>query len=246
MMSLTEVSLSDVVQKQYVYKLKAYYPALTSMVIIQLMAILLSLGGVGMYGSGRPGLDISVHYYSVDLVIGLTMFWVFVTSILVTTKTHRLSDFTFVANRLSSHLSNGIFLLTASIIGGVTAMLSEFLLKVIIYFIRGIEFIQINFPTLQEWTLGLGAACLYMMLFSVLGYFCGLLVQLNRMFVVLLPGMIVGLLIWGAKLKGGEGNAMIEFFGAEPSFFLLLLKVVTVAGLLFASASALSNRLEVK
>ena len=114
MMSLTnQLIWQKTVKKQYFFKLKANIDAFSSLVWIQLLAHLFSLGGVASMGMGGTNLSVDVKYYSADLVIGFTMLWAFVTAITITTKPYRNHDFTFVTNRLSSSLSNILFLLTA-------------------------------------------------------------------------------------------------------------------------------------
>src|SRR5699024_5729575 len=103
--------------------------------------LLFSLGGVGQGGSGSFEISINRHYYTVDYVIAFTMIWAFITSIQMTTREYRQDDFTFVTNRLSGNLSNIAFLFTASVIGGVLAVLSDFLLKGVIRFLFKFSFI---------------------------------------------------------------------------------------------------------
>ena len=132
MMSLKTINLAETVKKQFVFKLKANIDVFSSLVGIQLLAILFSLGGVASMGMGGANLSVDVKYYSADLVIVFTMLWSFVTAITITTKPYRNHDFTFVSNRLSSSLSNILFLLTASFIGSITALLSGNLVKLLV------------------------------------------------------------------------------------------------------------------
>ena len=83
-------------------------------------------------GVGGANLNIEVKYYSADLVIIFTMLWSFITAITIHTKPYRNHDFTFVTNRMSSSLSNILFLLTASIIGSITAVLAGNLVNVLV------------------------------------------------------------------------------------------------------------------
>src|SRR6476660_9775510 len=132
MMSLTKVNLAETVKKQYKFKLKANIDVFSSLVWIQLLAILFSLGGVASMGGGSVDLNFNVKYYSADLVVVFTMLWSFVTAITITTKPYRNHDFTFVSNRLSSSLSNILFLLTVSFIGSITATLAGNLVKLLV------------------------------------------------------------------------------------------------------------------
>jgi hypothetical protein len=249
MMSLTKVSLSSVVKKQYSYKLKAYVQVFMTLVFLQLLAILFSLNGVGMMGSSSENIEVDVHYYSADIVVFFTMLWGLITAILITTKAYRNDDFAFVTNRLSSNLSNLLFLLTASIIGGLTAMLSSYLMKVILYFFVGKQ--TIDSPNLVgepvELLIGILATSFYVFLFCALGYFIGTLVQIHKVFVVLVPALFFGALFLGEA----SGNSVIvtsffSFIFTESSIPLFIIKIIVTCGLLFTGAFVLSNRMEVR
>lgn len=133
-MSLSKANLMDVVKRQYVFKLKSYIQVFMTLVVLQLLAILFSFNGAGMMGSSNASVEVDIQFYSADIVVVFTMLWAFITAILITTKAYRNDDFAFVTNRLSSNLSNMIFLLTASILGATLAILSSYLMKVMMYF----------------------------------------------------------------------------------------------------------------
>ena len=133
MMSLSRASLMEVVKKQYLFKLKSFIQVFMTLVVLQLLAMLFSFNGVGMMGSSNASVEMDIQYYSADIVVVFTMLWAFITAILITTKAYRNDDFAFVTNRLSSNLSNMLFLLTASILGGILAILSSYLMKVMMY-----------------------------------------------------------------------------------------------------------------
>lgn len=248
-MSLTQVNMKDIVKKQYRYKLKAYIQVLSSLMFIQLLALLFSLNGVASMGSGGGLVDLEVKYYSADMVLAFTMLWGFISAILITTKAYRNDDFVFVANRLSSNLANILFLLTASVIGGITAILSSYLLRVVIQLFQTDVILKSSQVLAAPWDLLLGifSAVLYIFLVCSLGYLVGTLVQLNKLFAVLLPAGFIGLLL----LNGLSGNAgligsIFVFFITESSLPLFVIKVMVTAGLLFFGSAVLSNRLEVK
>lgn len=248
MMSLSTANLLEIVKKQYTYKLKAHSGVFTTLVVIQLLGLLFSLTGVSSFGSGSENHSLSVTYYSADIVIVFTMLWAFSSAILVTTKAYRNDDFAFVANRLSSNLSNILFLVAASLMGGMTALLSRFLLAVFLYYVLGLQFSEGShfFATAGELVMGFVATCLYILLFSALGYLAGMLVQVSKLFVVLLPAAFIGNLILGARMGSNEGNAVFEFIFSESSYILFLVKVIVTFGLSFLIAGAVFNRLEVR
>ena len=245
-MSLSKTSLLDIVKKQFTYKLKAYKQVFISLIFIQLLAVFFSFNGVGMMGSSSESIEIDVQFYSADMVITFTILWAFITAILITTTAYKNDDFAFVTNRLSSNLSNVLFLLTASIVGGITAMLSTSLMRIIMYYFGGHGYISAN-HSLSEIVIGYSSTIFYILLFSGLGYFFGTLVQISKVFVVLIPGIIIGTGILGAGSMGFEWvESVYQFIFTEPSILLFVLKVLIVVVLLFSSSIALSNRMEVR
>lgn len=245
-MSLTKVSLIDVVKKQYLYKLKAYSQVFISLIFIQLLAVLFSMNGVGGMSSSN---GVEIKYFSAAMVVTFTMLWGFITAIIITTKAYRNDDFVFVTNRVSSNLSNAVFLLTASIIGGITAMLSTYLIKVIIYYFNSDLTIKSTTVMIapNEFLLGTFSSILYVFLFCALGYLIGTLVQISKVFAVLLPAAFFGgLIIDGLRGREGVIANIFAFFITESSLTLFVVKIIFTAGLLFSGAFALSNRMEVR
>ncbi|WP_197031395.1 hypothetical protein [Bacillus sp. UNC438CL73TsuS30] len=244
MMSLSNPSLGDVVKKQFCYKLKAYQQVFTTLVIIQVIAIFFSFNGVGSMGSGSQSINIDIRYYSADMVVGFTIFWAFVTAINLTTKAYRYDDFAFITNRVSSNLSNILFLLAASVIGGSTSVLSTSLLKVIMVYFRGEQLVASSSKMFVplEFLLGIMTTSFYIFLFCALGYFVGMLVQINKIFIIVLPAIFLGIGIGKEKLLIN----LFAIFFTESSLLLFIVKVAIAVALLFYCSVILSNRMEVK
>lgn len=241
MMSLIETSLSDVVKRQVGFKLRAYLGVFSSLMAMQLLAIVFSLLGSANIYYGGSSISVNFSYYSADIVIGFTMLWSFISAILITTKANRYDDFTFVTNRLSSNMSNGLFLLIASVVGGITSLLSGYLIKLIIYYFKDIHAIGSISP--KELFIGIIAAFLYVFLCSAVGYLIGIMIQISKAFIILLPSIFAGMLIVG-KLEWIE--ATLNFFRGESSLLLFFIKIIVLSGILFGCAAAVSNRLEVR
>lgn len=133
-MSLTETSALTVVKTQYHYKTKAHAGLFFTLIAVQLLAFLLSLNGVGgSSGGSSQGIFYTIKYITGDMIIVFTLIWAFSIGISMANNGFK-TDFTFVSNRLSSHLSSLAFLLTAAVIGGVTATLCGLLLRVVLFF----------------------------------------------------------------------------------------------------------------
>ncbi|WML42400.1 hypothetical protein [Neobacillus sp. PS3-40] len=247
-MSLSKPSFSHIVKKQYSYKLKSYVQVFFTLVVLQVLAIIFSNGGVGTSGASSDGFEINVHYYSAGIVVVFTMLWGFITAVLITTKAYRNDDFSFVTNRLSSNVSNALFLLTASLIGGFTAMFSPYLIRVILYYFTSQQYVTSTstMATTSELLLGIFSTSLYVFLACALGYFVGTLVQINKIFILLLPAAFFGALIGEGSGKAKIVTALYEFLLTESSVPLFTFKVIVIVGLLFSSSFVVLNRMEVR
>lgn len=249
-MSLCKPTLASVVKKQFRYKVKAYIDSFISLIFIQLLALFFSFNGTGMMGTGNGTIHISIRYFNADIVIAFTLVWAFITAIIVTTKAYRNDDYLFVANGLSSHLANVLFLLAASLYAGVTAMTSSSLLKVLILLFSSNEIYSSSvndLASIGELLIGIVATTLYVFLFCAIGYFIGMLVQTFRLFIIIIPVLIFGDIFFHARMD--EMSVTISFFEqifTEPSFFLFLIKVLVVTVGLFFLSFPISNRLEVR
>ncbi|MGV3487173.1 MAG: hypothetical protein ACO1OC_01120 [Tuberibacillus sp.] len=246
-MSLNEVSAVSIIKKQYFFKLKAYSRVFSSLIVIQIIGMFFSAMPSSNFGASYGNhLRIEGDYYSGDAVIILTILWAFTTAIVITTKAYRYDDFSFVTNRFTSHAANILFLLTASVLGGIFAILSGFVIKDIIFLTSSSHFI-VNTRFAEHpyiFIAGIMGTILYLLLFSAIGYFVGILVQLHKLFIIIIPGLFVGLAFLG--IGDPLINRAAEQFFNENSLFLLILKTVIFVGLLLAVSIGISNRLEVR
>ncbi|WP_042144493.1 hypothetical protein [Paucisalibacillus sp. EB02] len=247
-MSLTKVSLSNVVLKQYRYKLKAYTGVFMALMVVQVIGILLSIagGGSGSFSNNVYTLDVTVS--SSSLVIVLTMIWAFMNAILMTTKSYREDDFTFVSNRLSYNLSNMVFLLTACIIGAATALLSTGVIRILFYLIHDVDiFLTLTYQVaIGDYFAGALATLLYILLAATAGYLVGMMTQFNKRLIILLPVILVGLnYVVQSNANPGFVN-ILKFYFMEYSFTVFLLKAIVTILIGSGLAILLSNRLEVR
>ncbi|WP_172940502.1 hypothetical protein [Bacillus sp. CRN 9] len=242
MMSLIKADLAEILKKQYFFKFKANIDVFSSLVGLQLLAVLFSLGG-GMYsGYYGGGMDISMKLYSADMVILFTMIWALITSVTITTKPYRNYEFTFVTNRISSSLSNILFLLTISLLAGFTSMLSANLIHVLVYFFIDSGML-IYEQHMQDIITGVISTSLYIFLFCSFGYLFGAFIQVHKVFSGLIPVGIIGLLLFdGMKLN----STIAMFYFNEPSLFMFFIKTIILAGIAFAVAILILRNMEVK
>ncbi|MGN7939323.1 hypothetical protein CHH83_13730 [Bacillus sp. 7586-K] len=247
-MYLTEVKFADVVMNQFKYKVKAYIGLFSSLLIVQVFGLLMSLNGSSSMGTVGNAFSLSLNNYTGNIVIIFTMLWGFISAITITTKAYRNDDFTFISNRLSRNLANIFFLILASLIGGITALLSGYLLKVVMFFFVDEGFVILTNINITEIILGIFVTSLYMILLSSFGYFIGTVVQLSKWFKVLLPILFLSYLFLTANTS--EETTLIveigEFYLNEDSLFIFFLKIFITSILLFCFSIGLSNRMEVR
>ncbi|MDQ0224251.1 hypothetical protein [Metabacillus niabensis] len=247
-MYLTEVKFADVVMNQFKYKVKAYIGIFSSLLIVQVFGLLMSLNGSSSMGTVGNAFSLSLNNYTGNIVIIFTMLWGFISAITITTKAYKNDDFTFISNRLSRNLANIFFLILASLIGGITALLSGYLLKVVMFFFVDEGFVILTNINITEIILGIFVTSLYMILLSSFGYFIGTVVQLSKWFKVLLPILFLSYLFLTANTS--EETTLIveigEFYLNEDSLFIFFLKIFITSILLFCFSIGLSNRMEVR
>lgn len=242
-MSLQEVSLRSITFKQYVYKLKGYSNLLYGLIIAQIMGIIFSMGGVRSSGFGFGELTIMVKGYTADLVIVFSFFWIAIIGSTIANKSYKNMEFSLVANRLSSNLSNVCFLLTCSIFAGITASLSGVLLRVIGYFTfeRTQTFFEGFFIAPTNLFFGMFVTILCLILLSAIGYLGGILVELNKSFIIIIPVLVIGFLrVYAEYLVG-----IYKYFSESP-LPLFTLKILILAIILFGISVLLSSRMEVR
>lgn len=248
MMYLTKVSLWDVVKKQFRFKLKSFRGVFTSLMILQVMAILFSLGGEGGGGGSSDTFSYDVKDYSGNIIIAFMMIWAFISAIVVTTRAYRFDDYAFVSNRVSSHIANILFLGLASVIGGITFMLASQSLKLAVFFLKDREFLVSQPLTLLQMAEGLAATILYLFLFTAIGYLVGMLVQRSKIFMIIIPGLFFGSLFLNVFL-GSESTFVIDIgqiFASETNFLLFTLKVLLASSIAFGISAWISNSMEVR
>ncbi len=248
MMSLTKINLWDIVKKQFRFKLKSYRGMFTSLMILQIIGILFSLAGEGGGGGSSDTFSYDMRNYSGNIILAFMMIWAFISAIVVTTQAYRFDDYAFVANRMSSHLANILFLGWASIIGGVTFLLASQSLKLSVLFLQEREFIESQRLSTFQMAEGLAGTILYLFLFTALGYLVGMLVQRSRIFIIILPALFFGSLFINIYFVN-ESTFVIDIgqlFVSETSFLLFTLKVLLASALAYGISAWISNSLEVR
>ncbi|MEH7384377.1 hypothetical protein V7147_03020 [Bacillus sp. JJ1521] len=242
-MSLTNASLLDVVRKQLVFKVRSYYGTFSSLVTVQAIALLFSFNGVGSMGMGG---SISISTYSGSMIFAFTIFWAFITAITLSTKPYHYIDFSFVTNRMSSHLSTIGMMIIYSFIASITSTFAGILLRVILFFKDGGNKIIADhfFLPFSDLLVGIYVGTLYLMLFATLGYLIGMFTQMNKLFGFVIPALLIGWAIF--EVRANDKVSYIMFFASESSIFTFTIKVVITVAVLMWIVIAATNRLEVR
>lgn len=247
MMYLTENSLFNISKKQYLFKLKADFRIFFSLIIVQIFAVLLSLDGMSSTSFSNESVYVRITYMSGNTVIIFTLIWAFIVSISLLNINNRNMDFTFVSNRITSNLSNIALIATMAVFGGITASLSDNLIRVFACLVYGSsKIIYENFFIPPVYILvNIIITALYIIFISSIGYLSGALVQLNRAFAALL--LIVPFLIIFIQLSLIDFMSKIyNFYFSESSLIMFALKIIISAAVFFSCAILVSNRLEVR
>mgnify|MGYP001484353690 CR=1 FL=1 len=244
MMYLTEPNLKSVVWKQYVCKLKSLSGIFPSLMVVQVLSFALSLGGTGSSGTGYGGVSIHVRYFSGELISQFTFWWAIIVGFWLTIKNYRETDFFFVTNRLASHLSTIVLLLTASLYAGITVPLLGFFLRLVVYWRNMNVILNDVAPSPDELLMSLLVTAGYAALFSCLGYAAGMLFQLSEVMFSILLGTYIGLSFTPATSEFIQN--VHRFYNAESSVLLFTMKVALTLCLVYAFIIFLTNRLEVR
>lgn len=250
-MYLNEPTLDDIVKKQFRFKLNANAASFSALVLLQVAAIVMALvGNSHSFYYSSDDSAVTVITLSNDINVGLAMAWAFFLGILLTTRIKQSESFSFITTRLSNHLANFLFMLFASLLAGISAVLAGSAIKLLGFFIHG-EMVVYSSSLLEspsDFIVQIITAIAYVLLFFLIGYSISSLVQLNKLFIAL---FIFSWILLSTTINGhwdGTEYAMtlIQFFRYERSILLFILKVCGTVLTLFTISALITNRLEVR
>lgn len=243
-MSSQAGKLSNIIKKQYLFKFKSNLDVFSSLVIMQLIAVVFSMGSTSSMGGTDGPFSYNVSFYSADVIIVFTFLWIFIAAITMTTKQNRYDDFSFVASRVSSSLSNLLFLLSLSVIGSIFAAMAGFLPRAFTLLFSEEVFYDTSL-SLNSFLISIAASILYMLLISAAGYFIGACVQISKLFILLFAGLLI--IVPGSEsLSISIPIEVVEFFAFENQFWLFALKVLCFSAVFYTGATMIFSNLEVK
>ncbi|GGM25269.1 hypothetical protein GCM10011351_08760 [Paraliobacillus quinghaiensis] len=248
-MSLANLKKSEILQILFLFKLKSYSALFTSLILVQILAMLFSLSGPissGSFGFSGP-IHVNIGYYTGDIIVGFTLVWGFVAGLLLTTKKYYMVDFLFVTTRKMSQVANLLFLVAISIIGTLTAQLAGGFIQSVNVFFNDVKLVT-NPLIISELLLSIGSLFFYLLFMTIIGYFIGMCVQLHKVFIIVLPAIFVGTIVQAVRL--GDGYNFITksyyFIIQESIFVLFSLKIFVLITILFVTAFLIGKRMEVQ
>lgn len=247
-MYLVEPKFTDIVRQQFRFKMNANAASFTTLILLQVFLLFTNLNSNSTFESENT-LRISMYSLSNDSIVGVTWLWAIILGFLLTSAAQRNESFSFVSNRLSYHFANLLFMLTASFIAGITSVLTGSAVKLYAHIRLGEVFLDsqglIMAPS--DFFIRIATAIAYTLLFFMVSYAVGMLIQLNKVFILL----FIGAWIVSPIIASTQGNLPIiqpifEFFAFEKSILLFLMKVCGAVLGLMAFSIAITNRLEVR
>ncbi len=248
-MSLSEieigkVNLRTIVLMQYLYKLKGSSSLIHSLIFMQLLGLIFSLTPNGSMGAGSDFITVSVNLFSTNLLQIFSMVWmVGITNYFISSNYRRL-ELPLTHDSLSGHLSNILLILTIAIFAGTTSTLLSIPHRIILLFIYSdsgeffLDGISISPAALL---LGVFVSTLYLLLLAALSYLIRAVIEVNRIFIVILPALFIGL----ARPYQEFYAAVFNCFTAEPSLALFLLKAFMASAAFFALSFLITRKTEV-
>lgn len=245
-MSLNEITLSNVIKKQVKFKVKSYTGIFQSLVVLQLLGILFSTIGTASMSESDSFFSMTVDFYATGPILGMTAFWLFINTLLLTTTAYREDDFTFVTSRLSRLWANIIFLILLSVVGAVSAYLATNVLKLYL-FIQNNELVMEDLLSITSLITGLLGLIGYLVLVSAIAYAIGSIVQRNKVIAILIS---IGFIMLGTLMLQFQLEEIItqvqRFFTHETNIALFWLKIIITSSALFLLSWSLSRNSEVR
>ncbi|WP_144511405.1 hypothetical protein [Bacillus sp. FJAT-22090] len=243
MMFLSNNTLGEIVRTQVKFKMSAYSGAIVSLIFVQLLGLLFSMNGFSTMSTGVNNATVHIITITSDTVFAFVAIWALFVGKLMTTKAYRYDDFSYVASRLSSNLANISVLCLMSIFAGVTAFLSNYLLRVVLLLFGESDYVKSS--NVLENPLGsivtIGVMIVLLIVISAGGYLWGMLVEIHKAFTFLLLLLIV------IMLATKTGQTILQYvFMENESIVILAIKFIGISIVFFTLAILCSNRLEVR
>lgn len=245
-MSLTHRTIGEVVKQQFLYKLKSNAGVFTVLFVLQIISMVLLNGAAMTSGMESGSFELEWNTISTDGVLGLTFFWSIVFGFLMTTPGQRNAAYIYVATPITENLANFCLFGFASLIAGITTVLSGGFVKLLVQ-LQGVSLITETggpFTEPYEFLTRFLTMVIYSFLIMMFIYTVFIIIQMNRL--LILPFILLWLAVSQSTTPSTWFEEMINFFYKEHSILLFLCKTGMMAVLLAALSLVVSKRIEVK
>lgn len=222
MMSLNSYSFSQVLWKQVKWKLSAHSQALNTLIFIQVIIALLGFNASSMSGTGFNGIHLSIHFYSLDVMVVIACIWAFITALLLQRMDYLQDDFAIVTTRFISTLSNSILLIFYSFIATLITILSLYIFGMSVQLFTQVELIADGL-LINPIEILIAFSILLLAAFS--GFFVGALFSFSKMLGIVIIGLGIAII---NSLEEQFATVIIFFFGDGHLLFILKAIVFTI------------------
>lgn len=236
-MSLNSYSFSQVLWKQVKWKLSAHSQALNTLIIIQIIIAFLGFNASSMSGTGFNGIHLSIHFYSLDVMVFIACIWAFITALLLQRMDYFQDDFAVVTTRFVSTISNSIVLVFYSFIATIITIVSLYIFVVSIQLFTQVELIA---DGLLINPIQMLVAFSILLLAASSGFFVGALFSFSKILGIVIIGLWIAFI---NSLEGQLATVLIFFF--EAGNLLFIIKAIVLTIILMSLSTLLLSRKEV-
>lgn len=237
------------VKRQFFYKVQINLGRFCGLLILQLIATLLSLGGAYNAASSTGNLQTITTLVSYQLILIVSLIWVVFFSRLLAGRADRKLVFTLPGNRLSDVVSDIGGILAVCAAGAISASLFFAALRFKYLLPGAFKPLSAGYYLTPGSLFYLAAGFfLYMLIAASVGYLIGTLERLHRALLLCVPGLIVLSLcpIHQKQYTSALLNVCIDFLFKNGSLPGLLLKAAVISLALLLPSAVLANRMEVR
>lgn len=237
----TDISVWELIKKQYMFKLKIHLNLFGGIVLIMLAASLAMISG-NTHFIDNGYITIRLNEVTSDMIIMLYVIMIFIVSIKLTGKKRQIEMFTMPTSKWTNHFTNGLLLVSLSVVISVIAYFVHYAVFLGHYVINGPSnnVVFIERLTISGLILAIVVTFFYMLFISLLGYFIGETVQFSKIFVIV--WIIIGIILLNlAENTGGALGYVMEFYTAESRIGIFLLKVIPSILILFLLTSVINR-----
>lgn len=241
---IKRLSFADAVKRQLFFKLKAYHNLIGTLFLFHIIALFFSI-----YGQSSSVMNdyvtITNHTYTADIIIVFSFIWILTVSFYMTNRTSKNVMFSFVMSKMSNHVANILCMLCLSTLGAISSVLLGVATRLGMIFYYGFDHMfTYESLSISQLFVAILVVFLYNVLIFSFGYMIGEIIQLHRSFVLLVPIVLFGLLIFTVNIFNEA--YMFTFYIMETNLFIFIVKVLGSTVLFWVIAIQVSKRLEVR